>query len=90
MANIKSAKKRSITNEIARKRNIARKSEIKTLMKKILSSVDSNESQNLRPLLIEAKSKIDRACSKGIFKKNTAARKVGKLEKKVSSLLKMK
>ena len=36
MANIKSAKKRALTNEIKRKRNVSRRSDIKTATKKDL------------------------------------------------------
>jgi small subunit ribosomal protein S20 len=90
MANIKSAKKRIVTNEISRQRNVAKKSEIKTLVKKILLSVDSSNAQDLKSLLVDAKSKIDRAHTKGVLKKNTAARKVSKLEKKVAAALSKK
>ena len=90
MANIKSAKKRAKTNEIARQRNVAKKSEIKTLVKKILSSIESKSTQDLKSLLLVAKSKIDRAHTKGVFKKNTAARKVGRIERKVAAALSVK
>ena len=46
MANIKSAKKRSKTNEIQRQRNVARRSDIKTAIKKYLVAVSETNNQD--------------------------------------------
>jgi small subunit ribosomal protein S20 len=85
MANIKSAKKRAKTNEIKRKRNVARRSEIKTSTKKVLDALAGNNVEDAKKFLREVESEISRACGKGLFKKNTAARKVSRLAKKVAA-----
>ena len=83
MANIKSAKKRAKTNEIRRQRNVARRSEIKTVTKKILEAISAKDNETARTLLREAQSKIARAKGKGVVKLNTAARKISGLARKV-------
>ena len=88
MANIKSAKKRAKTNEIRRKRNIARRSDLKTSTKKFLDAIEKSNFDEAKILLKEVESKISRAKGKGLLKKNCAARKVGRLAKKLSNALK--
>jgi small subunit ribosomal protein S20 len=90
MANIKSAKKRAKTNEIRRKRNIARRSDIKTSTKKVLDALAANELESAKTLLQEVEGKIARAKSKGLLKKNTASRKIGRLAKKVAQAARAK
>ena len=85
MANIKSAKKRAKTSEVRRRRNIARRSDIKTVTKKVLSALAENNIDAAKEFLRAAESKIARAKGKGVFKKNTASRKVSLLAKKVSA-----
>lgn len=84
MANIKSAKKRAKTNEIRRKRNVARRSDIKSASRKVLDALAANDVEGAKTFLREAEAKIARAQGKGLFKKNTAARKVSTLAKKVA------
>lgn len=86
MANIKSAKKRVKTNEIRRKRNVARRSDIKSETNNLLEAVEKKDSAKAKELLKSVESKIARAEGKGIFKKNTAARKVGRLAKRVAKV----
>lgn len=88
MANIESAKKRAKTNEIRRKRNVARRSEIKTSTKKVLDALATNDVEGAKTLLREVESKIARAKGKGLVKKNTAQRKVSRLAKKVAKAAK--
>jgi small subunit ribosomal protein S20 len=90
MANIKSAKKRAKTNEIRRKRNVARRSDIKTSTKKVLDALAANEFESAKTLLQEVEGKIARAKSKGLLKKNTASRKIGRLAKKVAQAARAK
>ena len=84
MANLKSSKKRAKTNEIRRKRNVARRSDIKSSTRKVLEALASNDLENVKKLFKEVESKIARAQGKGLLKKNTASRKIGKLAKKVA------
>ena len=83
MANIKSAKKRAKTNEIRRQQNVARRSDVKTTARKVLLALEANDVVAAKALLREAESKIARAKGKGILKKNTAARNISRLAKKV-------
>lgn len=83
MANKKSAKKRAITNEKRNMRNVARRSDIKTASKKVLAALAANDTAAASALLREAEGKIARAKGKGVIKRNTAARKISLLAKKV-------
>jgi small subunit ribosomal protein S20 len=84
MANIKSAKKRALQSEKKRQQNVTRKSGIKTAIKKVLLAVQNQEVDRAKELLREAEAKIARAKTKGVLHANTAARKIGRLAKKVS------
>ena len=88
MPNIKSAKKRVKTNEIKRQRNVSRRSDIKSSVKKYLAAVEDKDINVAKDMLKEAKSKIARAAGKKVLKKNTASRKISRLEKKLSTLQK--
>ncbi|WP_031542842.1 30S ribosomal protein S20 [Mesoplasma photuris] len=78
MANIKSQKKRVLTNEKSRLANKAFKSEIKTAIKK--ATIAKNESAtNANELVIAAVSLIDKGVKKGILKINKAAREKSRL-----------
>lgn len=84
MPNIASAKKRLKQSEVRRKRNVARKSDIKTAVKKVVTAIDAKEPiEKIQELLKAAESKIARAKRK-VFHPNTSSRKVSKLAKKVS------
>jgi small subunit ribosomal protein S20 len=86
MANIKSAKKR--INVIATKtlRNKVIKSRVKTLVKKVEVAVAAGDKAVASASLKEAVVAIDKAAAKGIFHKNTAARRVGRLTKAVNAI----
>jgi len=83
VANIKSQIKRNKTNEIARERNKAVKSEIRTRAKNAVTSVGTeSEDASLRL----AMKRIDMAAAKGIIHKNQAANKKSGLMKRINSL----
>lgn len=86
MANSKSAKKRVLVAERNRVRNVAVKSRIKTVIKKVLAAVELNEKDNAVKALDVAYRELDKAVSKGIVKKNTASRKKSRLAAKVNAL----
>ncbi|PCJ65065.1 MAG: 30S ribosomal protein S20 [Candidatus Hydrogenedentota bacterium] len=88
MANIKSSKKRILTNERNRQRNIAAKSRIKTLWKKADEAVESKDAEAINSTLNATLSEIDRATSKGVFHKSTAARKKSQLQRNAATALK--
>ena len=81
MANIKSQKKRILTNAKAAERNRAVRSELKTRVKTATASAGSDDGSSVRL----AMSKIDRAVAKGVLHKNTAARKKRRLMQKINA-----
>lgn len=86
MANIKSAKKRILVNETKAARNKAIKSKVKTLVKKVEASVVAGDKEAAQANLKVASMEIQKACSKGVYHKNTAARKVSGLAKNVNKM----
>lgn len=81
LANTKSAAKRA---EAARKRairNKAIKSRVKTAIKKFQAELAGNSLEAARGRLTEAVRIIDKAVTKGVLHKNTAARKKSRLYK---------
>jgi small subunit ribosomal protein S20 len=90
MANIKQSQKRA-RQEIVRKQiNLARKTAIKTALKKVVSSVESTDTAATMDLLRDAQARLARAKNKGVLHKNTAARKISRLAKFVNAALKAK
>ncbi|NNN14923.1 MAG: 30S ribosomal protein S20 [Acidimicrobiaceae bacterium] len=85
MANIKSQKKRNKTNEKARLRNKAVRSEMKTRIKTALDVAGSGEGDTEAALRIAIK-RLDTAAAKGVIHKNQAARKKSRLAKRVALL----
>ena len=79
MANIKSAKKRVLIAEKNRIRNVAFKTSIKTALKKALELAAANDKEALNAAISKAYQLCDKAVSKGILHKNTAARKKSRL-----------
>lgn len=86
MANIKSAKKRILVNATKAARNKAIKSKVKTMVKKVDSAIVAGDKAVAGVALVNAVSEINKACSKGVFHKNTASRKVSNLTKAVNKL----
>ncbi len=85
MPNIKSAKKRVKQSEKKHSRNIARKSAIKSAIKKVLVAVEENNIEQAKELLKDVEAKFARAKNKGVVHRNTAARKVSHLAKRVAA-----
>ena len=79
MANIKSAKKRVLVAEANRQRNVAFKSSIKTAIKKALLLAEGKDKNELNASISKVYQLCDKAVSKGILHKNTAARKKSRL-----------
>ena len=86
MANIKSAKKRILTAERNRVKNVAFKSSIKTAVKKVLELAKDGDKKNIDSAVSQAYKLCDKAVSKGVLHKNTAARKKSRLTKAVNKL----
>jgi len=86
VANIKSAKKRILVAKKREERNKAAKSKVKTLVKKVEAAAKAGNKEEAAKALIVATSAIDKAASKGIYHKNTAARKVSRLNLLVNKI----
>lgn len=86
LANIKSAKKRILVTETKTARNKAIRSEVKTSIKKVEAAVAANDKAAAEAAFKNASSVIESACSKGIYHKNNAARKVSRLAKLVNGV----
>lgn len=86
MANIKSQKKRILTNEKARLRNNAVKSELKTAIRAVNTAVESTDKDAAAAALVSAGRKLDKAVSKGVLHKNNAANRKSAISKKVNAL----
>ncbi len=87
MANIKSAKKRILTAEKNRLQNVAMKTKIKTAMKKALEFASAKDADALKNALSKVYQLCDKAVSKGVLHKNTAARKKSRLTIAINKLL---
>lgn len=86
MANIKSAKKRILVNQTKADRNKAIKSGVKTAIKKVDAAVAAKDKEVASAALLSATAIIDKATTKGVYHKNTTARKVSRLAKAVNSI----
>lgn len=86
MANIKSAKKRILVTETKTARNKAIRSKVKTSVKKVHSAIDANDKEAALAALNAATVEIDKACTKGVYHKNNASRKVSRLATAVNKL----
>ena len=86
MANIKSAKKRILVNETKAARNKAIRSKVKTAIKKVEAAVAAGDKVAAQTALQAAITEIDKVCTKGLYNKNNAARKVSRVTKAVNTL----
>jgi small subunit ribosomal protein S20 len=82
MANIKSQKKRILTNAKAQERNKAVRSELKTRVKTALKSAGSEDGTEALRLAIK---RLDKAATKGVIHKNQAANRKSKLMKRFAA-----
>ena len=86
MANIKSQIKRIGTNEKARLRNQAAKSQLRTHIRRVRDAVAARDKDAAAAALVVASAKLDKAASKGVLHANQAANRKSALAKAVNSL----
>ena len=86
MANIKSAKKRILVSKKKEMRNKSIKSKVKTLVKKVEAAIEAGNKAEAEEALKVAISEISKATSKGVYHKNTAARKISRLTLAVNKI----
>jgi small subunit ribosomal protein S20 len=82
VANIKSQKKRNITNLKRAERNKAVRSEVKTRTRNALATIGTEENAEAMRLAVK---RIDKAATKGVLHPNTAARKKSRLMKRINA-----
>ncbi|PCJ26927.1 MAG: 30S ribosomal protein S20 [Rickettsiales bacterium] len=82
-----SATKKAIRKTVSKTEiNKTRKSRIKTYIKRVITAVEAGSSEESNKALVEAQSEIMRGVANNLMKKNTAARKVSRLSKKVKAI----
>ena len=86
MANIKSAKKSILVIQTKTARNKSIKSKVKTYVKKVETAIAQGDKEAAASALVAATSEISKAASKGVYHKNTASRKISRLNKAVNAM----
>ncbi len=86
MANTPQAKKRILRNANRAAINGARLSRIRTFVKKVESAIAGGDKTAAAEALRAAQPELARGVARGVLHKNTAARKVSRLSKRVAAL----
>ncbi|MBL6990829.1 MAG: 30S ribosomal protein S20 [Bacteriovoracaceae bacterium] len=86
MANHKSAKKRTRQTLDRTERNKARRTEVRTVVKKVVSAISQKDKEAALSLMNKVQKLFDKLAHKGVYKKNTAARKTSRLAGQVAKL----
>lgn len=86
MANHSSTKKSIRQIAVRTERNKARKSRIKTFIKRAEKSISEGDSKLAKENFLKAESEIMKGVAKGVWKKKTASRKVSRLSVKVKAI----
>ena len=86
MANIKSQKKRALTNLKRQNAKAGQKSELKTAIKKVLAAVEAKDKEAAVKAYNEANKCLDKAVVSSIKKNNYASRQKSRLAKLVNSI----
>ena len=86
MANIRSSKKDIIRSKVAYEKNKANKSEMKTVIKKYEAALVSGDRAAAEAAYKDAIVIVDKAVTKGILHKNTAARKKSSMTLQLNKL----
>ena len=86
MANTKSAKK--ATRKIARKTEVnkSRRTKLRSFLKKMEDALTAGDKEKAKEQLKATQPVVMKSASKGIIHKNTAARKMSRLSKRVKAL----
>ena len=86
MANIKQQKKRVLTNEKRRQRNKSVRSATRTEIRKFREAVESGDKAAAEAQLRVASRKLDKAVTKGVFHRNSAANKKSNMARALNKL----
>ena len=86
MANTPQSKKRARQNERRSEINKARRSRIRTFLRRVEEAIESGDKEAAGSALVSAQPELMRGVTKGIYHKNTAARKMSRLTARVKSI----
>ena len=86
MANTPQAKKRIRRNANRTEINHSRVSRIRTFIKQVEAAIESGKKAEAAEALKKFQPEIQRGVARGVIHKNTAARKISRLSKRVASL----
>jgi len=86
MANTPQSKKRARQSERRADVNKSRRSRIRTFLRKVEEAIESGDRDAASTALRAAQPELMRGVTKGIFHKNTAARKMSRLSARVKAI----
>jgi small subunit ribosomal protein S20 len=86
LANIKSQMKRIKTNEKARQRNKAVRSEVRSYIRVVRENIAAGNKDEAQQAYAVAARKLDKAVSKGVLHKNNAANRKSRLATQINAL----
>lgn len=86
MANTKSAKKAIRVSARRAEINKARRSRVRTFIRKVEEAIASGNKAAAESALRDAQPEIMRSAQKGVFHKNTASRKISRLSARIRAL----
>jgi small subunit ribosomal protein S20 len=86
VANIKSQIKRNRQNEVARERNKAVRTSLKTAVRRFREAADAGDTEKAQEAAKVASRKLDKAVSDGVIHKNQAANRKSAIAKRAASL----
>lgn len=86
MANSPQSQKRARQNERRHAINKARRSRIRTFIRKVEEAIASGNKDDAQAALRAAQPEVMRGVTKGVYHKNTASRKISRLSSRVKAL----
>ena len=86
MANTSQAKKRIRRNDRRAEINGARVSRIRTFVKQVESALESGDKAQAEAAIRKVQPELARGVAKGVVHKNTAARKISRLTRRIAAL----
>jgi small subunit ribosomal protein S20 len=86
MANTPQSKKRARQNERRFAINKARRSRIRTYLRKVEEAIESGDKDAATAALRAAQPELMRGVSKGLYHKNTASRKMSRMSSRVKAI----
>ncbi|AIT09680.1 30S ribosomal protein S20 [Candidatus Francisella endociliophora] len=86
MANSKQAKKRIVQAERNRQHNVARRSVMRTFLKKTTNAIEKGDVEAAKASFTKVVSLLDKYATKGLIHKNKAARHKSRLSAKIKAL----